>query len=197
MKFLEQKTYLYLKRLIDIIMSSSLILISIFPMFFISLLIKIGSKGPIIHWSKRIGKNNEIFEMPKFRTMLVNTPSKATHLLENPESWITIEGKYLRKYSLDELPQLWSIFTGKMSFVGPRPALHNQKDLIDLRTKFKIHFLAPGLTGLAQISGRDELSIKKKVKFDLEYMEKKKLLLDLKIILFTFKNAFLSADISH
>ena len=156
-------------------------------MLIIFFLIKITSKGNAIYWSKRIGKNNKIFKMPKFRTMSIETPSVATHLLTNPNEWITPIGKILRRYSLDELPQLWSILYGHMSVVGPRPALFNQDDLIKLRTELMVHTLTPGLTGLAQINGRDELSIKNKVKFDFEYLKKKNLLLDIVIIIKTIK----------
>ena len=135
--------------------------------------------------------------MPKFRTMRIDTPSVATHLLEKPELWITPVGKILRKFSLDELPQLWSIFKGEMSFVGPRPALYNQKDLIKLRTKNSVHKILPGITGLAQINGRDKLSIKEKVLFDIKYLKNRTLLLDIKIILITLKKMLSSSGIIH
>tara|TARA_A200000113_G_C8827153_1_gene342437 strand:- start:721 stop:1221 length:501 start_codon:yes stop_codon:yes gene_type:complete len=166
-------------------------------MLIIFFLIKITSKGNAIYWSKRIGKNNKIFKMPKFRTMSIETPSVATHLLANPNEWITPIGKVLRRYSLDELPQLWSILYGHMSVVGPRPALFNQDDLIKLRTELMVHTLMPGLTGLAQINGRDELSIKNKVKFDFEYLNNKSLLLDILIIIKTIKKVFINPGINH
>ena len=167
------------------------------PFIIIFFLIKFSSKGDTIHWSKRIGKNNKIFKMPKFRTMRHDTPSVATHLLVKPDKWITPIGKILRKYSLDEVPQIWSVILGEMSIVGPRPALFNQNDLISLRKKYNIHTLVPGLTGLAQIRGRDVLSIEDKVKIDKEYLEKSGLLMDIKIILLTFKKVFISENINH
>ena len=151
----------------------------------------------MIQWSERIGKDNVIFKMPKFRTMRVDTPSVATHLLSKPEIWVTPVGKFLRKFSLDELPQLWSVFKGKMSFVGPRPALYNQKDLINLRTKNSVHKILPGITGLAQINGRDELSISDKVSFDIEYLKKGSLVLDIKIILITIRKMLSSSGVTH
>ena len=151
----------------------------------------------MIYWSERIGQNNKIFKMPKFRTMRIDTPSIATHLLKKPDEWITPIGKILRKYSLDEIPQLWSIILGKMSVVGPRPALHNQDDLINLRKKYNVDTLVPGLTGLAQIRGRDDLSIEDKVKVDREYLENCSLIMDLNIILITIKKVFISENVNH
>jgi len=189
--------YLTIKRIMDVILSIFALFIFIIPLIVIFLLIKFTSKGDVIYWSDRIGQNNEIFKMPKFRTMRIDTPSIATHLLEKPEDWITPIGKILRKYSLDELPQIWSIFLGKMSIVGPRPALYNQNDLISLRKKYNIHTLLPGLTGLAQIQGRDDLSIEDKVKVDKEYFERCSLILDLNIILITIKKVFISENVNH
>lgn len=185
------------KRILDLTLSIIALLIFIIPFIIIFFLIKFSSKGDIIHWSKRIGKNNKIFKMPKFRTMRYDTPSVATHLLDKPDKWITPIGKILRKYSLDEVPQIWSVILGEMSIVGPRPALFNQNDLISLRKKYNIHTLVPGLTGLAQIRGRDVLSIEDKVKIDKEYLEKSGLLMDIKIILFTFKKVFVSENVNH
>ena len=189
--------YLTFKRIMDIILSIFALFIFIIPFVVIFLLIKFTSKGNVIHLSDRIGQNNKIFKMPKFRTMRIDTPLIATHLLEKPEEWVTPIGKILRKYSLDELPQIWSIFLGKMSIVGPRPALYNQNDLISLRKKYDIHTMVPGLTGLAQIQGRDDLSIEDKVKVDKEYFERRSLILDLNIILITIKNVFISENINH
>ena len=155
-----------MKRLIDVFGSLLLLLILLFPIFVIAILIKFNSKGPIIHFSKRIGLNNKIFKMPKFRTMHLNAPNVATHLLKNPNQHLTPVGPFLRKTSLDEIPQLWSILIGDMSFVGPRPALFNQYDLVKLRTSEGVDHLIPGLTGWAQVNGRDALSIAKKVNFD-------------------------------
>ena len=171
--------------------------ILVIPFLIVGLLIKLTSPGPLIHWSKRIGKNNHIFLMPKFRTMRVDTPQVATHLLTNGSSYLTPVGSFLRKTSLDELPQLWSVFTGEMSFVGPRPALFNQDDLIELRTKNNIHLLPPGITGWAQINGRDDLSIDEKVKFDKEYLDRKSLFFDIKILFKTVSKVFLSEGITH
>ncbi len=189
--------YLTIKRIIDVILSIFALFIFIIPFIVIFLLIKFTSKGDVIYWSDRIGKNNKIFKMPKFRTMRIDTPTIATHLLKEPDDWVTPIGKILRKYSLDELPQIWSIFLGKMSIVGPRPALYNQNDLISLRKKYNVHTLVPGLTGLAQIQGRDDLSIEDKVKVDKEYFEKCSLILDLNIILITIKKVFNSENVNH
>lgn len=161
------------------------------------LAIKITSKGPVIHWSRRIGKNNVIFLMPKFRTMKIATPQMATHLLTNGNNFLTPIGALLRKTSLDEIPQLWSVLIGDMNLVGPRPALFNQEDLIDLRTLYNIHQIAPGVTGWAQINGRDELSIEEKVKFDKAYLEQKSLIFDFKIILLTVIKVLKRANISQ
>jgi O-antigen biosynthesis protein WbqP len=152
------------------------------PAVLIGLLVRLSSPGPALYWSERIGKDNRPFKMPKFRSMRVDTPAVATHLLANPDNYLTPIGAFLRKTSLDELPQLWSILAGDMSFVGPRPALYNQQDLIELRTRFGIQQLPPGLTGWAQINGRDELKIAEKVAFDVEYMRRRSLCFDCYII---------------
>lgn len=186
-----------LKRIVDILLS----LVSIFilsPLFIlVAILIKSSSPGPVVHVSRRVGKGNRIFCMYKFRTMTLRTPDKATHLLEEPEKYITPLGKILRKSSIDELPQLFNVLKGDMSLVGPRPALHNQRDLIDARTKKKIHQLLPGITGFAQISGRDGLTIPQKVRLDEYYLRRRSVLLDFKIILKTFYNVILTKDVSH
>ena len=166
-------------------------------MLFISIMIRTSSKGPVLHWSDRIGKDNAIFRMPKFRTMNENTPQIATHLLENPEGFISPIGSFLRKSSLDELPQLFSILKGEMSFVGPRPALFNQDDLISLRKEYKVDILTPGLTGWAQINGRDDLTILEKVKLDVEYLNNRSFYFDLKIIAGTIFMAVRSDGIRH
>ena len=174
------------------------LLASIFPfILLIAIIIKLTSKGEIIHWSNRIGFLNKTFLMPKFRTMKVNTPSLATHLMDNPNCYLTSFGTFLRKTSLDELPQLWNILIGEMSFVGPRPALYNQYDLIELRTAKGLQTLVPGLTGWAQINGRDSISILEKVKFDEEYLKRKSLLFDLKILLLTFAKVISREDVQH
>ncbi len=189
--------YIVLKRLLDITLSSFAVIFFFVPFLIIFSLIKLSSKGSAIYWSDRVGKNNKIFSMPKFRTMYLDTPSLASHLLDKPDQYITPIGKILRKYSLDELPQIWCVFIGVMSVVGPRPALYNQNDLISLRTKSNIHTLTPGLTGLAQINGRDDLSINEKVNFDKEYFNNQSLVLDIVIIIVTIKKVFISENINH
>lgn len=174
-----------IKRFFDLFLCVIALIIFLIPIILISIGIKMTSKGPIIFWSDRIGKCNVIFSMPKFRTMHTGTPQVATNLLKNPSSHLTRFGSFLRKSSLDEIPQLWSIFRGHMSFVGPRPALFNQKNLINMRKKYAIDKINPGLTGWAQINGRDEISISEKVSLDLEYLQKKSFYLDVKILLIT------------
>jgi len=186
-----------MKRLFDFSMSLLAIFLLSGPMLFIAILIKLTSKGPAFYWSDRIGLNNNTFKMPKFRTMQVMTPEVATHLLDDPNRFLTPLGRFLRKSSLDELPQIYSILKGDMSFVGPRPALYNQKDLIELRTKKNIHKLLPGLTGWAQINGRDELPLLVKVEHDEYYLDNRSFLLDLKIIYRTFYLIFQYKDIHH
>jgi O-antigen biosynthesis protein WbqP len=159
--------------------------------------VRLTSVGPILYWSDRVGHQNKLFKMPKFRSMRVDTPAVATHLLNNPEQFLTPVGSFLRKSSLDELPQLWSIIKGDMSFVGPRPALFNQDDLIELRAKQGVDQLVPGLTGWAQINGRDELPIPEKVKMDVDYMNNQSLWLDLKIIYLTFVKVLHRDGIQH
>ena len=174
-----------LKRALDVLLVLLLIVMLMIPVALIALLVRLTSTGPAIHWSDRVGRHNCIFKMPKFRSMRSDTPAVATHLLQNPERWLIPIGSFLRKSSLDELPQLWSILKGDMSFVGPRPALFNQNDLIALRTEKGVHELLPGLTGWAQVNGRDELAIPQKVQLDLEYMQRQSLLFDLKILWMT------------
>ena len=186
-----------MKRCIDFLLSIIAILILIIPILVTSLLIKITSKGPVIYWSNRIGRDNKIFKMPKFRSMHVGTEEVATHLLTNPESTLTSIGSFLRKSSLDELPQLWSILIGDMSFVGPRPALFNQYDLIQLRTQYGIEKCLPGLTGWAQVNGRDELAIPVKVQFDDEYRQRQSVFFDFYILWLTFLKVIYRANISH
>ena len=186
-----------MKRLFDLFMSLSLLAILFLPMVLIFIIVKSFSEGPGIHRSKRIGKDGNIFIMLKFRTMFIGTPNLASHLLNNSSNCITPFGRFLRKYSLDELPQLLNVIKGEMSFVGPRPALFNQYDLIELRNKKNIHSILPGITGLAQVSGRDDLSIKEKVLLDSEYFEKMNFFLDIKILFITFLNVIRKKNIRH
>ena len=186
-----------MKRFFDLILSVTAALLLLPVIITVSIAIKLTSKGPALYWSDRIGKNNDIFRMPKFRSMKTDTPVVATHLLKNSDSMLTPIGGFLRKSSLDELPQLWSIIKGDMSIVGPRPALFNQDDLIALRTEQGIHKIKPGLTGWAQINGRDELPIPEKVTFDFEYMQKQSFFLDLKIIWLTILKVIKSDGVSH
>lgn len=161
------------------------------------LVVKLTSQGPVLYWSDRVGIHNKLFSMPKFRTMVVGTPAVATHLLNDPNAYLTPVGGFLRRSSLDELPQLWSIWVGDMSFVGPRPALFNQDDLITLRTAEGIHEIKPGLTGWAQVNGRDELPIPVKVAFDAEYLSKQSLWFDIKILFMTALKVLKSDGVSH
>lgn len=186
-----------MKRLLDLALASTATLILGIPILVVALVVHFSSPGPVLYWSDRVGRKNRIFKMPKFRSMQVNTPALASHLLENPEQWLTPIGSFLRKTSLDELPQLWSIFKGDMSFVGPRPALFNQNDLVALRTENGVHELVPGLTGWAQINGRDELPVPQKVALDVEYMQRRSVLFDLKIIWLTLVKVVCREGISH
>lgn len=186
-----------LKRLFDLLLALIASLLLLIPFLLVALSVRLTSKGPILYWSQRVGKNNTLFLMPKFRSMKVGTPAVATHLLESPESLLTPIGSFLRKSSLDELPQLWSILKGEMSFVGPRPALFNQDDLIAQRSAVGVHTLTPGLTGWAQINGRDELPIHKKVALDMEYMKRQSFWFDLKIISFTFVKVLKKDGVTH
>ncbi len=174
-----------MKRTVDLLLAALAVLLLLLPVLLVALLVRLTSKGPVLYWSDRVGRNNKIFKMPKFRSMQLGTPAVATHLLSNPDSYLTPIGSFLRRSSLDELPQLWSIIKGDMSFVGPRPALFNQQDLIALRTRSGVHKLLPGLTGWAQINGRDELPMAQKVALDVEYMQRRSCWLDTKILLLT------------
>ena len=186
-----------MKRIFDLLLCVvSLILLAI-PMLLISISVSLSSKGPVLYWSNRIGRNNKIFKMPKFRSMLINTPDIATHLMNSPESYLSPIGGFLRSTSLDELPQLLSVLKGDMSFVGPRPALYNQDDLIVLRTKNGVHKLLPGITGWAQVNGRDELSIPDKIAFDTDYLKRQSLWFDIKILWITFLKVINRNGISH
>jgi O-antigen biosynthesis protein WbqP len=185
------------KRLFDILLSCLLLLVLIIPILLVALLVKVTSKGPILYTSDRVGIHNSIFKMYKFRTMKTDTPPVATHLMRNPNQYLTPVGQFLRKSSLDELPQLFNILKGDMSFVGPRPALFNQDDLVALRTEKGIDLLVPGLTGWAQINGRDELPIPVKVGFDEYYYKNKSFLLDLKILFLTFVKVIRSEGVDH
>lgn len=167
------------------------------PMLVIATIVKLGSRGPVLYWSDRVGINNELFKMPKFRTMRIDTPAVATHLLKNPGAYLTPFGYYLRKFSLDELPQLWSILKGDMSLVGPRPALYNQDDLIALRTSKGIHEIIPGITGWAQVNGRDDLPIPQKVGYDEYYLHNRSFLFDLKILYMTILKAIKAEGVRH
>ena len=186
-----------MKRIFDYVLSAILLFLLFIPIILIAILIRINSKGNILYWSKRIGQYNKTFDMPKFRSMTTDAPVMATHLMEDPNLYISSIGRFLRRYSLDELPQLFSILKGDMSFVGPRPALFNQDDLIHLRTLNGVDQLIPGLTGWAQINGRDELSIPDKVDFDIEYLQRQSFLLDLKIIWKTFVKVTTKESVVH
>lgn len=186
-----------MKRCFDVCLALCVLLLLIVPIIMVALLVRITSIGPVLYWSDRVGRCNHLFRMPKFRTMRVDTPAVATHLLADPEQFLTPVGSFLRKSSLDELPQLWSIIQGDMSFVGPRPALFNQDDLVALRTQYGVDKLVPGLTGWAQINGRDELPIPEKVKLDVDYLHQQSFALDLKIILMTFLKVLRRDGIKH
>jgi len=186
-----------MKRLFDLVLVLIATSILFIPIVITAILVRFTSIGPILYWSERVGKNNDIFRMPKFRSMKVDTPAVATHLLQDPKNVLTPIGDFLRKSSLDELPQLWSIFIGDMSFVGPRPALFNQDDLISLRTEKNVHILIPGLTGWAQVNGRDELPIPDKVELDIEYANKQSFGFDLYILWLTFIKVIKRDDVSH
>jgi O-antigen biosynthesis protein WbqP len=186
-----------MKRSSDLVLAAVLLTIFIVPMILIALFVKITSRGPVLYWSDRVGIDNRIFKMPKYRTMKVGTPAVATHLLTTPDQYLTPIGKTLRKYSLDELPQLFSVIKGDMSFVGPRPALYNQDDLVELRTMKGIHKLVPGITGWAQINGRDDLPIPAKVDLDAYYLKNQSFAFDLKTLLLTFSSVVGSKGIQH
>lgn len=186
-----------MKRLFDFFFAVLLSVLLVLPALVVFLAVRLTSPGPALYWSDRVGRGNRIFRMPKFRTMRVGAPTVATHLLPDPKTLLTPIGSFLRRSSLDELPQLWSILAGDMSFVGPRPALFNQEDLIQLRTKYGVHELLPGLTGWAQVNGRDELPIPEKVKLDAEYLRRKSAWFDLKIIWMTAARVLRQDGVSH
>lgn len=185
------------KRFFDLLLVLFAILIFMIPILVVALMVWLTSNGPVLYWSDRVGRNSCVFKMPKFRSMLVNTPIVATHQLSDPKQYLTPIGSFLRKSSLDELPQLWSILRGDMSFVGPRPALFNQDDLVELRAEYGVDKLLPGLTGWAQINGRDELPIPIKVKLDVEYLNNQSFLFDLRIIFLTFLKVLRRDGIQH
>ena len=186
-----------MKRLFDVVLGCLAALVLFVPVLVVAIAVRLTSKGPALYWSNRVGRNNVIFKMPKFRSMRVGTPAVATHLLANPKAHLTPIGSFLRKSSLDELPQLWSILAGDMSFVGPRPALFNQQDLIALRTEQGVHTLVPGLTGWAQVNGRDELPIPEKVKLDVAYLQRQSLWFDIRILWLTFVKVLRRDGVSH
>jgi O-antigen biosynthesis protein WbqP len=186
-----------MKRVFDIFLGCLGALILLLPVLLVAMAVRLTSKGPALYWSDRVGRNNVIFQMPKFRSMRVGTPAVATHLLADARSHLTPIGSFLRKSSLDELPQLWSILAGDMSFVGPRPALFNQQDLIALRTEEGVHTLVPGLTGWAQVNGRDELPIPEKVKLDVAYLQRQSLWFDIRILWMTFVKVLKRDGVSH
>jgi len=186
-----------MKRTFDSVVAALLAIVLAVPIAAIAVLVRLTSPGPALYWSDRVGRNNVIFRMPKFRSMRIDTPAVATHMLQNPEQWLTPIGSFLRKSSLDELPQLWCILKGDMSFVGPRPALFNQDDLIALRTEKGVHELVPGLTGWAQVNGRDELPIPQKVALDAEYLRRRSFLFDLWILWLTVVKVVRRDGVSH
>lgn len=186
-----------MKRIFDLMLATVAGIMLLLPVLLLTVLVRVTSRGPALYWSDRIGRNNVIFKMPKFRSMKIGTPAVATHLLSEPDRYLTPIGSFLRKSSLDELPQLLSIIKGDMSFVGPRPALYNQHDLIELRTRNGVHKLLPGLTGWAQINGRDELPIPQKVALDVEYLRKNSFRLDVKIILLTGLKVLRRDNVTH
>lgn len=186
-----------MKRLFDLVLGLMAAAVLLVPLVVVAVLVRLTSPGPALYWSDRVGRYNKIFKMPKFRSMRVGTPAVATHLLANPKAHLTPIGSFLRKSSLDELPQLWSILVGDMSFVGPRPALFNQHDLIELRTQKNVHALVPGLTGWAQVNGRDELPIPQKVALDAEYLQRQGFWFDIKILWLTFLKVVQRDGVSH
>jgi len=186
-----------MKRAFDICLGCLAALILFVPVLLVAMAVRLTSKGPALYWSDRVGRNNVIFKMPKFRSMRVGTPAVATHLLADAQAHLTPIGSFLRKSSLDELPQLWSILAGDMSFVGPRPALFNQQDLIALRTEQGVHSLVPGLTGWAQVNGRDELPIPEKVKLDVAYLQRQSLGFDIRILWLTFVKVLRRDGVMH
>jgi len=185
------------KRIFDLVVGVLLLALLVIPMLLIAGVVRVTSEGSVLYWSDRIGQSNVIFRMPKFRTMRLNTPAVATHLMSSPDAFLSPIGGFLRRTSMDELPQLFSILKGDMSFVGPRPALFNQDDLVGLRTEKGVNQLIPGLTGWAQVNGRDELPIPEKVALDVEYMEQQSFWFDLKILWMTFLKVVRRVGVSH
>jgi len=185
------------KRLFDLVVAGTLSIVLLIPMLMIALLVRLTSKGPALYWSDRVGRGNNIFRMPKFRTMRLDTPAVATHLMSEPDAFLSPIGGFLRSTSLDEFPQLISVLKGEMSFVGPRPALFNQDDLVDLRTENGLDLLVPGITGWAQVNGRDELPIPEKVALDVEYMERRSYWFDMRILWMTFLKVISKDGVSH
>ena len=186
-----------MKRLFDLILAVAAAIVLAVPVLLVAVAVKLTSRGPALYWSDRVGRHNRIFRMPKFRTMKIGTPAVATHLLKNPAEHLTPIGSFLRRSSLDELPQLWSILTGDMSFVGPRPALFNQDDLVALRTEAGVHELVPGLTGWAQVNGRDELPIPEKVKLEAEYLRRRSFGFDIYVLWLTAVKVVRRDGVSH
>jgi len=186
-----------MKRIVDLVVGLSVLVMFVVPIVMVAILVKLTSKGSVLYWSDRVGRKKKIFRMPKFRTMQVETPVVATHLMANPVKYLSSFGGFLRRSSLDELPQLFSILKGDMSFVGPRPALFNQDNLIALRTEKGVDKLVPGLTGWAQVNGRDELPIPEKVALDMEYMERQSFWFDLKILWMTLLKVIRKDGVSH
>ncbi len=186
-----------MRRFFDIAVSLLLLVLLSVPMAVIALVVKLTSEGPVLYWSDRVGQDNRVFKMPKFRTMRMGTPEVATHLMQTPERYLTPCGSFLRKFSLDELPQLWSILKGDMSLIGPRPALYNQDDLIALRTEKGVHRLVPGVTGWAQVNGRDDIPIPLKVEYDAFYLQNRSLRLDVKILWYTIVNVLGGKGVRH
>jgi O-antigen biosynthesis protein WbqP len=186
-----------MKRIFDLLLGIAILALLVIPMLLISIAVCLSSKGPALYWSDRVGKNNKIFKMPKFRSMLVDTPAVATHLLDNPDAYLSPVGGFLRRSSLDEIPQLFSVLKGDMSFVGPRPALYNQDDLIALRREKGIDKLLPGITGWAQVNGRDILSVADKVDLDVEYMQRQSFWFDIKVLRITFLKVIKRDGVSH
>ena len=186
-----------IKRAFDVLLALIACMLLLLPLVIVAALVRLTSKGPALYWSDRVGRNNSIFKMPKFRSMRVGTPAVATHLLRNADAALTPIGSFLRKSSLDEIPQLWSILRGDMSFVGPRPALFNQHDLIELRTQYGVHQLVPGLTGWAQVNGRDTLPIPDKVALDQHYLQTHSFWFDVYILWLTFLRVIRRKDVSH
>ncbi len=185
------------KRIFDLLLAGLAALLLCVPACLLALLVRLTSRGPALYWSDRVGRHNRIFRMPKFRSMRLGTPAVATHLLTDAQAFLTPVGSFLRRSSLDELPQLWSILVGDMSFVGPRPALYNQHDLIALRTERGVHQLLPGLTGWAQVNGRDELPIPRKVELDVEYLQRQSLWLDIRILWLTLVKVVRREGVTH